>query len=108
MISLTEAAAGEIKKTIQEGDIPSNALLRITVKGGGCSGFEYNLRFDEETNEGDIVAENHGVRIVTDNKSLLYLDGTILDYFKDIDKRGFVFNNPNATKTCGCGTSFQV
>ena len=108
-LQLTETAAQEIKKVIVEQKMPANVALRVGVEGGGCSGFEYKLGFDEDVDEQiDTVCEMHGVRVTVDKKSLLYLDGTEIDYHKGIDKRGFVFNNPNATKSCGCGSSFQA
>jgi iron-sulfur cluster assembly protein len=108
-LQLTEKAAEEIKKVISEQKMPENVALRVGVEAGGCSGFEYKLEFDEHVDEqSDTVCEMHGVRVAVDTKSLLYLDGTEIDYHNGIEKRGFVFNNPNATKTCGCGTSFQA
>ena len=106
---LTEKAAGEIKRVITEQKLPETSVLRIGVKAGGCSGFEYSLGFDAATDElNDFVSDWHGVRVAVDKKSNLYLDGMEIDYHDGIEKRGFVFNNPNATKTCGCGTSFTV
>ena len=103
-IKLTETAAEEVKKSKQE-----DSYLRVAVKGGGCSGFEYNLTFDlEYDEEKDILSNQHGVDIIVDRKSVLYLDGTVLDYYSDISKRGFTFENPNAVKSCGCGSSFQA
>jgi len=108
-LQLTETAAQEIKKVIVEQKMPANVALRVGVEGGGCSGFEYKLGFDEDVDEQiDTVCEMHGVRVTVDKKSLLYLDGTEIDFHNGIDKRGFVFNNPNATKSCGCGSSFQA
>ncbi len=108
-LQLTENAATEIKKVIAEQKMPENVALRVGVAGGGCSGFEYKLGFDEHVDEqSDIVCEMHGVRVVVDKKSLLHLDGTEIDYHNGIDKRGFVFSNPNATKSCGCGSSFEA
>ncbi len=108
-IQLTETAAQEIKRVIEEMKMPTGVALRIGVAGGGCSGFEYKLGFDEHVDEqNDAVCEIHGVRVAVDKKSLLYLDGTEVDYQNGIEKRGFVFNNPNATKSCGCGSSFQA
>ena len=108
-LQLTETAAQEIKKVIAEQKMPENVALRVGVAGGGCSGFEYKLGFDENVDEqSDTICEMHGVRVTVDKKSLLYLDGTEIDYHNGIDKRGFVFNNPKATKTCGCGSSFQA
>tara|TARA_R110001583_G_scaffold133047_1_gene284912 strand:- start:485 stop:802 length:318 start_codon:yes stop_codon:yes gene_type:complete len=103
-IKLTEAAAEEIKKTNENDD-----YLRIAVKGGGCSGFQYSLTIDSEYNEQkDTLSNQHGVDVIVDRKSDLYLDGTVLDYYSDISKRGFTFENPNAVKSCGCGSSFQA
>jgi iron-sulfur cluster assembly protein len=108
-VQLTETAAQEIKRVIEEQKLPAGIALRIGVAGGGCSGFEYKLGFDEKVDEqSDIVREMHGIRVVVDKKSLLHLDGTEIDYHNGIEKRGFVFNNPNATKSCGCGSSFDV
>ena len=108
-VQLTETAAQEIKKVIAEQKLPENVALRVGVAGGGCSGFEYKLGFEEQVDEQtDTICEMHGVRVVVDKKSLLHLDGTEIDYHNGIDKRGFVFSNPNATKSCGCGSSFQV
>ncbi len=108
-VQLTEIAAQEIKRVIEEQKMPASIALRIAVAGGGCRGFEYKLGFDENVDEqSDVVREIHGVRVAVDKKSSLYLDGTEIDYHSGIEKRGFVFNNPNATKTCGCGSSFQA
>ena len=108
-VQLTETAAKEVQKVIDEQNMPENTALRVGVAGGGCSGFSYTLEFDENVDEKiDTVRDIHGVRVVVDKKSLLYLDGTEIDYHTDIDKRGFVFNNPNAVKSCGCGSSFQA
>ena len=103
-IKLTEAAAEEIKKTNED-----DGYLRVAVKGGGCSGFQYSLTIDSEYNEQkDTLSNQHGVDVIVDRKSDLYLDGTVLDYYSDISKRGFTFENPNAVKSCGCGSSFQA
>jgi len=103
-IKLTEAAAKEVKNSKEEGQ-----YLRVAVKGGGCSGFEYKLTFDLEYNEGkDTLSNQHGVDVVVDKKSALYLEGTVLDYYSDISRRGFKFDNPNAVKSCGCGSSFSA
>ena len=106
---LTEKAAGEVKRIITEQKISGASVLRVGVKGGGCSGFEYSLGFDPAANElDDIVSDWHGVRVAVDQKSALYLDGMEIDFYDGLEKRGFVFNNPNAKTTCGCGTSFTV
>ena len=89
--------------------MPDTIALRVGVKGGGCSGFEYQLEFDNTVNEdADLLVEMHGVRVAVDKKSALFLDGTEIDFHEGLDKRGFVFNNPNATKSCGCGSSFSA
>jgi iron-sulfur cluster assembly protein len=84
-------------------------VLRVGVAGGGCSGFSYALGFDQSFDEkADAKYDCHGVTMVVDKKSALYLDGTTVDFYEGLDKRGFTFTNPNATKTCGCGSSFQA
>ena len=109
-INLTEAAAGEIKKIIKEQDLPeAQTRLRVGVKGGGCSGFSYMLDLTEEPKgEMDEEMDMHGVKILCDMKSYLYLNGVEIDFKDEIMGRGFVFKNPNATSTCGCGSSFQA
>ncbi len=108
-VQITEVAAKEVKKVIAEQNMPETVALRIGVTGGGCSGFEYKLEFDESVNaETDLITEVNGVRVAVDKKSALYLDGTEIDYHESFEKRGFVFNNPNATKSCGCGSSFSA
>tara|TARA_R110002020_G_scaffold103752_24_gene243262 strand:- start:5553 stop:5876 length:324 start_codon:yes stop_codon:yes gene_type:complete len=105
-IKLTETAATEAKSSMEDSDAK---YLRIGVKGGGCSGFEYSLTIDSVYDkQKDTLSRQHGIDVVVDKKSDLYLDGTTLDYYTDISKRGFTFNNPNAVKSCGCGSSFQV
>jgi len=104
-IKLTETAAEEVKKSMEKIE---GKYLRVGVSGGGCAGFEYNLGIDDEYDEQqDTLSCQHGVDVVVDKKSNLFLDGTTVDYHTDISKRGFTFNNPNATKSCGCGNSFQ-
>ena len=107
-MTLTERAASEVKRVMTEQNVPDTAVLRVGVQGGGCSGFSYSLGFDTETSEKDRLAEFHGVRMAIEKKFDPYLDGTELDFYDGLDKRGFVFNNPNVVKTCGCGSSFQV
>lgn len=108
-IMLTETAAKEIKKIITEQNLPAEATrLRVGVKGGGCSGFSYILDLTETEKETDELFEQHGVKVVCDPKSYLYLNGTTIDFKDEIMGRGFVFNNPNATTSCGCGSSFAV
>ena len=108
-VKITASAAREFKKVIVEQQMPDTIALRVGVKGGGCSGFEYQLEFDDKVNEdADLLVEMHGVRVAVDKKSALFLDGTEIDFHEGLDKRGFVFNNPNATKSCGCGSSFSA
>lgn len=107
-ITITDKAASEIQTIMQDNSIPETYGLRVGVKGGGCSGLTYSLGFDAETRETDLVLDIKGVRLVIDAKSAFYLTGTELDYSDGLNGRGFVFNNPNAVKTCGCGSSFGV
>jgi iron-sulfur cluster assembly protein len=107
-IILSEKARSEITKIMAANNIPDTYGLRVGVKGGGCSGLSYSLGFDKEAREGDKMVEVDGVRIFVDPKSLFYLSGTQLDYTDGLNGKGFVFNNPNATKSCGCGSSFGV
>ncbi len=107
-IDITEKAIKQIKRIKEENNIPAEYGLRIGVKGGGCSGLTYQLGFDAEPKEMDTVIEKEGLKLFVDGKSLFYLSGTILDFSDGLNGKGFVFNNPNATKTCGCGESFGV
>ena len=109
-ITLSESAAREIKTIIQQQNLPADQTkLRVGVKGGGCSGFSYMLDLTEEPKgETDEELEAHGVKILCDMKSYLYLNGTEIDFKDEVMGRGFVFKNPNATSTCGCGSSFQA
>ena len=108
-IILTETAAREIKTIIQQQELDAGKVrLRVGVKGGGCSGFSYVLDLTETQKDTDEVYEQHGVKIVCDPKSLLYLNGVSIDFRDEIMGRGFVFNNPNATSSCGCGSSFSA
>jgi iron-sulfur cluster assembly protein len=107
-VTLTEKAASEVKRIIEEQGNGQELVLRIGVQGGGCSGFSYSLNFDAETSEKDRVAEYHGVRVAMEKKFDPYLDGTIIDFIDDLGRRGFAFNNPNVAKSPPCGSSFQV
>lgn len=108
-IKLTEKAAQELRtliaKEVESGMNPQ-AVLRLGVVGGGCSGFMYKMGFDEDVRAEDRVEEIEGIRVAVDSKSYLYLNGTTVDYQDGLMGRGFVFNNPNATHTCGCNHSF--
>ena len=108
MIKVTESAKTEVKRMFGEHDL-QDSVLRMGVRGGGCSGLSYTLGFDKEVSEYDTVFEvEEGVKVVVDMKSFLYLKGTELDFTTDLIGGGFKFNNPNARKSCGCGSSFQV
>ena len=108
MIGITEAAVKEVRRIIDEQQLPDATALRVGVKGGGCSGFSYTLGFDDQVAETDQIFEANGVRLVCDPKSFLYLNGTDVDFEESLMGRGFKFGNPNASKTCGCGESFSV
>lgn len=106
---LTERAAEEVKRIVEQQKLDEGTFLRVGVTGGGCSGFSYSLGFDNSYDEkADSRANWHGVEVVVDKKSALYLDGTKVDFYDGIEKRGFTFDNPNAVKSCGCGSSFQA
>ncbi|MEO1007855.1 MAG: iron-sulfur cluster insertion protein ErpA [Planctomycetota bacterium] len=108
-VTVTELAAKEIQRIIEEQELDAAKVhLRVGVKGGGCSGFNYILDLTESVRDSDEVMEQHGIRVVCDPKSLLYLHGTVVDFKDEIMGRGFVFQNPNATATCGCGSSFSA
>jgi len=108
-IILSETAAREIKSIIQQQELDAEKVrLRVGVKGGGCSGFSYVLDLTESQKETDEIFEQHGISIICDPKSLLYLNGTTINFKDEIMGRGFVFENPNATTSCGCGSSFSV
>ena len=107
-ITITDKARNEILRIMKSNNIPDNYGLRVGVKGGGCSGLTYTLNFDENNKDGDTIVESENVKLFVDGKSLFYLMGTQLDFSDGLNGKGFLFNNPNATKTCGCGDSFGV
>ncbi|MBO6513999.1 MAG: iron-sulfur cluster insertion protein ErpA [Phycisphaerales bacterium] len=108
-VIITELAATEIKSIIEKQELDLEKVrLRVGVKGGGCSGFSYLLDLTETQKDSDEVFEQHGIKVIVDPKSLLYLSGVIVDFKDEIMGRGFVFNNPNATSSCGCGSSFSA
>ena len=108
IVTITPRAAEEIRKIKVENTIPESHALRLGVKGGGCSGMSYVLAFDENPKERDTVYQFEGLVVYVDPKSQFYLSGTTLDFSDGLSGRGFVFNNPNAARTCGCGHSFGV
>ncbi len=108
-IILSETAAREIKSIIKQQELDAATVrLRVGVKGGGCSGFSYLLDLTESQKDTDETFEQHGVKVICDPKSLLYLAGTTIDFRDEVMGRGFVFTNPNATSSCGCGSSFSA
>lgn len=108
-VMLSEKAAKEVKKIMEEQKLEEGTVLRVGVAGGGCSGFQYSLGFDKSYDaKTDSKFDYHGVTMVVDKKSALYLDGTTVDFYDGLEKRGFTFDNPNAVKSCGCGSSFSA
>ena len=107
MITVTDAARKQAQR-LMEDDGKDGYFIRVGVEGGGCSGLMYQLTFDNEDREGDKAFEDNGVKVVVDKKSYLYLIGTTLDFSGGLNGKGFVFNNPNAGRTCGCGESFSL
>ena len=109
VIKLTEKASVEIKRFISEKNVPDGCVLRIALQGGGCSGFEPHLGFDNRVDEeNDVISEQFGIQVAMDRKFEMFMAGTTIDYLDGIDRRGFKFDNPNAQSTCGCGKSFSV
>ena len=108
MIQISENAVQRLKSLKIEEGKDEQAFLRVEVKKGGCSGLSYKMDFDRSLREGDQAFESHGQKVVVDSQSLLYLIGMTLDYSGGLNGKGFVFNNPNAAKNCGCGSSFSV
>ena len=107
VISLTENAANKVRQLIDR-DGRAGYSLRLKVVGGGCSGLQYQLMFDDKVGDWDQKSEEHGVSVVVDSKSAVYLLGTKIDYVDDLNGAGFKIENPNATSTCGCGSSFSA
>ena len=116
MVTITDVAAREIKTVVEQQHKaakedrkePEPLFLRVGVKGGGCSGFSYSLDLTPTKGENDECWPQHGIEVICDPKSLLYLEGTTVDFKDELMGRGFVFSNPNATNTCGCGSSFSA
>ena len=108
MIKVSDSAKEQVSKLLQEESRPAGSFVRVGVEGGGCSGLMYQLHFDHEMKEGDQVFEDNGVKVVVDKRSFLYLVGTELEYTGGLNGKGFVFKNPNASRTCGCGESFSI
>ena len=109
MIKVSETAKKKVVELMKDdGFNPTKDFVRVGVKSGGCSGLSYDLQFDKDQKEEDKIFEDNGVKIIIDKKSFLYLIGTTLEYSGGLNGTGFVFNNPNANRTCGCGESFSL
>lgn len=108
MITVSNNAKEQVLNLMKEGNISTDSFIRVGVDSGGCSGLSYKLDFDTTLKPEDQVFEDKGIRIAVDKKSFLYLVGTELDYSGGLNGKGFTFNNPNASRTCGCGESFSV
>ncbi|MDH5446158.1 MAG: iron-sulfur cluster insertion protein ErpA [Gammaproteobacteria bacterium] len=107
LLTFTDNAANKVKQLIEE-EGNQDLMLRVFVTGGGCSGFQYGFTFDEKVQEGDTEVENQGVKLLVDPMSFQYLTGAEVDYKEGLEGSMFVINNPNATTTCGCGSSFSI
>ena len=108
-ITVTESAAREVKRLIAEKALADKLYLRMRIAGGGCSGFQHKLDLDTDINPGnDEFFEFHGVPVVVDKRSLMYLSDVVVDFHDDLNRRGFSINNPSAKSTCGCGSSFSM
>lgn len=106
-VKLTEGAVAQLKKIMEDQNVTDKHGLRVGVKGGGCSGFTYILGFDEKTEEDDEFVSG-GLRVIMNRAHAIYLVGIEIDFLDGLQNRGFTFNNPNATESCGCGTSFSA
>ena len=108
MIQVQDQAKEKLMSLLSDGTYGEGAFVRVSVKGGGCSGLMYNLDFDNKLKVEDKSFEDKGIKIVVDKKSMLYLVGTVLEYEGGLNGKGFSFSNPNASRTCGCGESFSL
>jgi iron-sulfur cluster assembly protein len=108
MLFVSDKASQRIKELMQEQNMAAESFVRVSVKGGGCSGLSYDMSFDTEVKSDDQVFEDKGVKLVTDLKSFLYVCNTTLEFSDGLNGKGFEFNNPNASRSCACGESFAV
>lgn len=109
MVRITEKAAQEIKRVMAEQSLPEGTVVRVGVAGGGCSGFQYRFGFDANIDAAkDHVWDQHGLKVVVQKNHDLHLDGTTVDFYEGLERRGFTFDNPNVSRTCGCGSSFSA
>lgn len=106
-VRLTERAAKQVRKIIADEDLDKDLYLRVAVEGGGCSGLSYKLGLDHKTDE-DRIIESQGIEILIDPRHMMYLEGITIDYPDGLNARGFIFDNPNASESCGCGSSFAI
>jgi iron-sulfur cluster assembly protein len=107
-IRLTRAAISEIRRLMAEQELAENTMLRVGVQGGGCGGLTYRMEFDDSVGENDRKLEYDELTVVVDTKSLVYMDGTTIDFSRELLTGGFKFDNPLSARSCGCGTSFSV
>jgi len=108
MLFVADSAKEKISELMKSSELAEDFFVRVSVTSGGCSGLTYNLDFDNEGQENDQIFEDNGIKVVTDLKSFLYLCNTTLEFSGGLDGKGFYFNNPNASRSCGCGESFAV
>jgi len=108
MITVHDNARDQVHRLMAENNCPEGSFVRVGVKGGGCSGLMYELTFDHDEQEGDQRFQDNGITVIVDRKSFLYLVGTELQFSGGLNGKGFVFHNPNANRTCGCGESFSI
>jgi iron-sulfur cluster assembly protein len=108
LVNLTPAAIAEVKRLISQQENPDGLMLRVGVQGGGCSGLSYKMEFARQVDEFDRTFDFDGLKVVIDAKSLIYMDGTTIEFNSEILNGGFKFNNPMSTRSCGCGSSFSV
>ena len=108
MIKVSDQAKAQVQKLLSQEENKANSYVRVGVQGGGCSGLMYELSFDSQINEDDKQFDDNGVTLLVNKKSFLYLVGTTLDFTGGLNGKGFTFNNPNASRTCGCGESFSI
>jgi len=107
-VGITEKASKEVIRLMKENNIPDDYGIRLGVKGGGCSGLSYTLGFDDQISPTDLIVDYKDFKLLVDQKSILYLEGTEVDFTDGLSGKGFIFNNPNAKRSCGCGSSFGV
>jgi iron-sulfur cluster assembly protein len=108
VITVTENAKNQVLKILESESLDNTYFVRVAVKSGGCSGLKYDLDFDNVLKTDDVISESNDIKVVCDKKSVLYLIGTELDYSGGLNGKGFIFNNPQASRSCGCGESFSL